>query len=278
MSFVLDGILCGPPAGNPGTYTAALSKHLSPAYSVPWWHLQKRTYENGNAFNRVAFAVTDSIGNYVLTNVVKSVTLEGPGGAIALSALDFMTYQTLYGSLNHDPWQWYYDSDFQFENYYSVNFGGTLQPGNYTLTVVDLNDGTIFYETKYFNGVVELPQFSSDSFHGYEDDAGNLLWQWELPMDTNFWAFSNADISIRCWVSIFNGNNYVGDVSIRVPVTVGGMFVPSRVMDLARQKGDNFKVGLHVRTNANQNRYYTNSIPLRSLKKTLKRVVVVPLN
>lgn len=246
-------------------------------YYVPWWQLQKRTYENGNSFNRMAFCVVDGGGTYVSTNVVKSVSLEGPGGPITLPSLHFSTYETLYGSFLPDSGQWYYDPAFGFANYCRVNFGGELEPGFYTLTVVDTDDVTIFEGSQYFNGIVDLPQISSKTFRGYEDAAGNVIWHWDLPSDTDFWQ-SYPDCSIRSWVSVYNGSAYIGDIYVRVPLTATMMLVPSSVMDLARQKGDNFEVGLHVRTNDNNNRSYSHNVPFSSLRKDLRRAVVIPLN
>ena len=91
------------------------------------------------------------------------------------------------------------------------------------------------------------------------------------------WA-SNPNMSIRCWLDIFNGDDYVGMVYVTVPALLGGMYVPGSVMAQARQKGDRFDLGLHIRTNDNSNRYYTNAIKLSDLKsQRASKKVVIPL-
>jgi hypothetical protein len=173
------------------------------------------------------FAVIDSSGNYVTNNVVKTVAVLGPSGPITLpeGPPDFLYYETLNGSCDTNSKQWNYDSNFYFENTFVIDFNDGIEIGNHTLTVVDIDDATMTFapgisKTKYFNGTVDLPEITSKSFRGYEDASGNLLWYWDLPMDTNFWA-SLPEVSFRCWVTIMNGDNYVGALWVRVPVTMG---------------------------------------------------------
>jgi hypothetical protein len=190
-----------------------------------------------------------------------------------------MTYELLYGSIDTSSGQWNYDSDFVLDNYHWANFPEDLVEGNYTLAVVDSDGDTMPNEnsTQYFHGVVELPEVSSKSFRGFEDVDGNLFWQWDPPADIALWS-SSLDVSIRCWVSIYDGDDYIGDIYVAVPATLGGMYVPSSVMDLARLKGDNFRIALHTRTNDNDNRFYTNSVALSALKKERpSKTVVIPL-
>ena len=167
------------------------------------------------------------------------------------------------------------------KNQFMINFSNGIEIGNYTLKVVDVDDAIMTFasgisSTQYFNGIVDLPKITSKSFRGYEDASGNLLWYWDLPMDTNFWA-SSPEVSFRCWVTIMNGDSYVGGIWVRVPVTMGMLFVPSGVMDMAKLKGDNLRLGLHLRTNDDNNRYYANEIPLTSLKKKRTNVIFLPL-
>ena len=77
---------------------------------------------------------------------------------------------------------------------------------------------------------------------------------------------------------IFNGDDMSGNLYVTVPATLGGMYVPSSVMDLVWEKGDKFYVQLHLRTNDNNNRYYTNPVALSALKKERPvKTVVIPL-
>lgn len=238
-------------------------------YSVDWWRVQKRTYESGNSINRLAFVVKNLIdGSYPQTDVVQGISLLGPNGPVPLNPHTFMAYEILNGSLETSSGEWYYDSEFSNDNYWIADFSEDLAEGNYTLTVTD-TDGEAMENnpaTRYFGGVVELPQISSKSFRGFEDAGGNLLWQWDLPTDMATRSLP-YDVDPRCMLDIFNGDDYIGMLWINVPSIVSGVYIPSNVMELARQKGDNFKLQLQIRDTDNTNRYYSNEINLSELKK-----------
>jgi hypothetical protein len=264
---------------------------LAGDYTITYWQLMKRSYEDGRVFNRLGFAVVDGSDNFVIYNVIKTVTSVGPSGPISLpekppeqgggTDANFSDDSILYGSYDGDTEEWSYDSDFHYENYFGINFSGDLEIGNDTLSVIDVDDVTMPFaagdgDVKYFNGIVNLPKISAKSFRGYEDTSGNLLCQWSLPMDTYFYA-SSPNCSFRCFILIYNGNSFVGEIFVKVPVAVSMMFVPNSVMDKAKLMGDNFLLGVHLRTNDNNNRIYTKNIPLTTLKKKSTNVVVVPL-
>jgi hypothetical protein len=247
-------------------------------YTVSWWHLQKRTYEDGRSYNRLGFGVEDEFGDPVSTDVVLSVALAGSGVPSTLPSHNFTYYDTLNGRIDVNA-GWVYDAGFITENYFSVNFTGDLAQGDYTLTVTD-TDGVVMTNgnpTQRFNGVVELPTISSKSFRAYEDASGGWICQWDPPMSTGLWTGS-LNLSIRAWLSIYLGDAYQGEVYVSVPAILGGIYVPSNVVNLALQKGDNFIFGVHIRTNDNNNRYYANEAALTSLKPEHSgKTVVVPL-
>jgi hypothetical protein len=248
-------------------------------YKVGWWWVHKRINENGTSYNRLAFSILDESDNPVLTDVVQGIALIGPNGSVLLDPYDFDTYEMLYGSIETGSGQWNYDSEFSTENIYIANFSEDPVEGNYSLFIIDTDgvDVSVASNPRYYNGVVELPKISSKTFRGYEDADGNLFWQWDPPTDTAVWSQS-LDVSIRCWLGIYDGDDPVAQVYVTVPATLGGMYVPKNIMDLVRQKGDWFYVQLHLRTNDNDNRYYTNGIPLSSLKKERSvKTVVIPL-
>jgi hypothetical protein len=248
-------------------------------YSVGWWMVQKIYRENGNSVNRVAFDIQDGSGAMVLTDVVQGIALLGPGGSIPLDPHDFDTPDLLLGSIDTSSGQWSYDSAFSPSNYHIATFSADLVEGNYTLVITDTDGEAVANDnpTKYFNGVVELPEISSKTFRGYTDAGGNFFWQWDPPDDTAVWSQS-LDVSIRCYLIIYNGDNHIGDVYVTVPATLGGMYVPRNVMDLVWPRGDKFYVQLHLRTNDNNNRYYTNPVSLNVLKKERSsKTVVIPL-
>jgi hypothetical protein len=253
-------------------------------YTVSWWQLNKRTYENGNSYYHLGFAVLDESGDPVGTDVVDSVQLSGAGVPDPLPAHIFGgSSESLSGRLDTALGQWVYASEFENETYFAVKFSGDLSPGFYELTVIDKDDDemTNAQPSMYFDGVVELPEISSKSFRGGEDAAGNFLLQWDPPADMALWS-AHLDVSIRCWLSIYASadlTDLIAEVYVRIPAMVGGMYVPRSVMDLARAKGDYLRIGLHLRTNDNNNRYYTNEVPLNTLKmqRSGGGVVVVPL-
>jgi hypothetical protein len=100
--------------------------------------------------------------------------------------------------------------------------------------------------------------------------------QWGPPADMALWAGA-LDVSICCWLAIYNCVDYVSEVYVKVAALLGGMFVPSSVRDFARQKGDSLGVALHIRTNDRGNRFFTNAVPLNQLKAQKSGAVVVPL-
>jgi hypothetical protein len=263
------------------TMTISLNGGLAFAgdYTVGWWMVQKRTNENGTSYNRLVFTIEDEFGDPVLSDVVQGIALLGPGGAITLDPYSFDTPVQLYGEIDTSTGQWNYDSDFSVSNFYSAKFSADLVVGSYSLFITD-TDGVVMSVatlSRDYNGVVELPKISSKSFRGYEDSDGNFFWQWDPPTDTAVWSQS-LDVSIRCWLGIYNGNDPAGEIYVTVPARLGGMYVPNSIMDLARQRGDWFYVQLHLRTNDNNNRYYTNWVPLSSLKKERPvKTVVIPL-
>ena len=249
-------------------------------YTVGWWMVQKRTNEDGTSYNRLLFRVEDESGAPVLTDVVQGIALLGPGGSsIPLEPHSLYTQDMLYGAIDTSSGQWDYDSNFSESNTNVAKFSVDLVPGDYTLFITDTDSDVMANDTltRHYNGVVELPKISSKSFRGYEDANGNFFLQWDPPTDTAVWSQS-LDVSIRCWLGIYLGDDPTGEINVTVPATLGGMYVPSSIMDLARQKGDWFYVQLHLRTNDNNNRYYTNGVPLTSLKKERPaRTVVIPL-
>ena len=249
-------------------------------YSVNWWRVQKRTYESGKIVNRLAFTVQDQHGNYPQTDVVQTIVLVGPTGApVSLASHTFMAHDQLDGSFETSSGEWDYDAEFISTNYWIADFPEELVEGNYTLTVIDTNGQAMENDpaTRYFGGVVELPQISSKSFRGFEDTGGNLLWQWDLPAAMATQSLSD-NVDLRCMLDVFNGDDYAALVWINVPSGMGGVMVPSNVMDLIRQKGDNFELSLQIRDIANTNRYYSSKIKLSELKKERRKtVVVIPL-
>jgi len=96
-----------------------------------WPSLQKRTYENGNSDNRLAFFVVDSDNNslYKFTDTVASVSLYGnvtsgnpDGDEITIPAHVFLYYSNIYGHYDAGIDEYVYDADFSQENYFSVNY------------------------------------------------------------------------------------------------------------------------------------------------------------
>jgi hypothetical protein len=262
--------------------TACLTGTIaSAAYTVQFFHIQHRIFEDGREFNRAGFGVFED-NNYITTDKVKSVELYHPDGSeVTLTGGGFGPYKVLKGEYKADKddpneGQWNFASEFVTESYYSLNFDQPLQVGNYRLEVTLQGETSPNVLFKYFNGQESLPIISSDSFRGYADSSGNWIWTWDAPHDTAFWT-SGLATSVRAFVTIIDKGQYVGELDIRQPTHLGIAIIPSNVVQKLEAEGDTFRVQLQLRTNDNNNRAYSNSIFTDELQKEKRKVVVIPI-
>ncbi len=259
------------------TYTFADS-------TVNWWHLQNRIYEDGRIRNRLGMGIVDSgTSQPVQSDVVSSIELyenvttgNPTGDAITLGGHFFVTYDAVYGNYDGVTDEYSYDP-LVTESYTGVNYNTPqLAAGVTYRMVVKFNDGSADFEaTRTFNGLQALPEISSKNFYGYEDASGNVMWGWKAPYDTALYTGGATDTSVSAWVAMYNAGNWVGDISIKFPTQVSNMFIPQSVLSLFN--ADSASVGLNIRTNDNNNRWYSNEVGVDKLKKEIKKVAVVPL-
>ncbi|CAN2050462.1 exported hypothetical protein [Candidatus Magnetomoraceae bacterium gMMP-13] len=224
--------------------------------SLEFWYVQSRKYEDGRDVNIVAFALKDAQDNYVMSNIVKSATLYDPNGnEVILSDLEFWAGESLGGSYDAESEEWQYNEDFEDESGYYSAFQETLKIGDYHLVVIDENN-VIYDEYWEFDQKADLPIISSNSFDVRKDASGNFIWSWDVPV------ISDLDTSVRAWIDIYNDETPIGDLIAKIPTNMGQLFVPNTVFQKIESKGNKFFIGLHIRTNDNNNRSYSNEIEI----------------
>ncbi|MDM8536945.1 LamG domain-containing protein [Desulfobacterales bacterium HSG17] len=223
---------------------------------LEWWYIQHRELEDGSNFNMSSFAMKDRNNNYILEDVLSSIELYDPEDTkVQLTVNEFGgTYKNISGGYDANNGWWYFGDLLNEESYYYVKFDETLKSGKYRLVVTD-KSGTQYEGYKDFGSVKNVPIISSESFCAYKDNEDNLIWQWENPAD----MFSNVSTSIRTWIDVYNNEIPIGDIFIKVPTHMGWAFVPKNLLQKF-ENGNVIKIGLHVRTNDNNNRSYSKTI------------------
>lgn len=229
---------------------------------VQFFYLQHRYFENGSESNRFLFSVFDTSGNYVSTNTLTSIQLFDPSDTlITTDWLRFDTpYDILYGKYDATNGRWNYGDTFSPEGYFYGSFSGIPSIGNYRLSVTT-ESGIVYNRNYYYYGNSPLPLISSQSFYAYKDAVGNLFLNWAPPNNSDF-ITSNLNTSARAWIDVYEGETIIAEIYITLPTHQGYIFIPSNVVQLYEAKGTDYRVGMHVRTNNNSTRSYSNTIPL----------------
>jgi fibrinogen beta/gamma subunit family protein len=234
--------------------------------SIEWWWIQHRKYADGRELNRTAFAVKDKNGDYVPDDVITSIELYDPDGLELQTPTPAEafggTYKTVSGNYDANNGRWYFGDSLNQGSYYDFDIAETLKTGQYHLVVVDTN-GKQYDTYKDFNSTRDVPTIPPDSFCANKDAAGNLFWRWAAPTE----LFSNVSTSIRTYVSVYKNDMFIGDIYIKVPTHMNWAFSPKHLLDKFINEGaDLLKIGLHVRTNDNNNRWYSKEIDWREAK------------
>jgi len=230
-------------------------------YNVEWWYVQHRINEDGRDFNVSHFAMKDLNDNYVLEDVIEKIELFDPdGNKVQLSENSGFgaVYKSLSGKYNSDIGQWQYGDAFNQESYYRVEFDEPLKIGTYHMRLTD-SDGKTYDSYNDFNGpVMDLPIIPSDSFYSYKDESGNFNCSWDVPEN----LASDLSTSVRIWVSAMTDGVDLGEgeIYVKVPTHMGRLFIPASVYQNLESTGNSFKIGMHLRSNDNVNRAYSNSI------------------
>ncbi len=258
-------------------------------YYIDFWYIQHGTYENGNEYNRLAFAVRDQQGAipdstdpFVMNDVVTVINLFYPDASQVSfepppSGTHFGgSYKTLNGRYEANrgdskEGQWIFSDTFTNESWYRADFLGILRQGLYQVHV-EFTEGTqvkTFDADVMVNGQKNLPIVSANSFRGYHDSSGNLILIWTPPHEVGFWLTSEMSTSARGILEAYVDGIYAADLYIRQPTHLGVLIVPSNVFQNVQQKlgpgNITYKTLQQLRTNDNNNRTYSNAADISSL-------------
>ena len=227
--------------------------------------IHHRTYENGDEPNLLFFGLVDEFGDPA-EYVVESIKLYNPEGVeLSVPVLNSQNFSSLSGRYESDLGQWSYDQNFISEPTYFAIIEGGLTPGTYNLSVVV--DGQRFDRSLDYNGMHELPIISSNTFQKHFDENGNLFLRWKAPL----YIESGLSTSVRVYFDIYDGTTYPDQDSmtfpdqylfVKVPSQLESLFVPAEIMNILLSKGNKLNVYMHMRTNDNNNRSYSNEIVL----------------
>lgn len=234
---------------------------VSPAmagYTVDSFSVQHRIYEDGQDFNRVMFVIKDGSGNYVKKNLLKSATIKDPEGQVVTvspSDLKFWTYSEWDGSYDGDNGVFFYGSAYT-TSYYSGKLPGKLIAGTYLLSAKYAT--STCRKDFIFNSEVGLPIIPISSFTYSVDGSGNLTAAWDVPMELCK-KQPALQTSVRGWVDVYQDDTWKGELYVRIPTHMGRLFVPGFILDQVKKKGNKYRFGIHLRTNDNNNRAYSNS-------------------
>jgi hypothetical protein len=227
--------------------------------SVFW--VQHRKFENGDDFSRLLIQFKDGAGNWVTDDILASASLKDPAGSdVPILELSHYIDTVLSGNYDWKQGRWYYPAAFGVDAGYTGKVSEPLKPGKYVLEAVD-KDQKKYTGEFYINGIVKLPLISSKTIKPSFDKDGNLICQWAVP-----WVLGQKnpdwDTFTQAVINIYDGQTLTGVMYVRVPTYMGRLFVPSSVLDLLRAKGSSFEISVNLRTNDNNNRIYSNRIPL----------------
>jgi len=152
-------------------------------------------YENGNHLNRVGFDCKDANKNYPSKDALGSVILTGPNGNnVDIEPIFTGGYLETDGSYNAGSGQWIWRAPFIYGGY-SANFPDQLIAGTYHLKFID-KDGEISEKDYVFNKIIDLPIIPSNSYSLHLNQAGDLIWQWQVPD----YIDPGLQTSARAWI------------------------------------------------------------------------------
>jgi len=236
---------------------------LAPAADIVWLQVQHRTYGEGKNFNRLGFGLTDARGEYWRDGTgVREVKLFDPAGkALKLSKVAFASDVEIFGTYDAKNSQWRYTRTWQPESWFSATIAGALSPGVYVLKVVT-RDGRAAESAFAFNRLVKLPIIDADTFRITGDPAGNLVWRWKIPGQLGPLSESHR-MRARAAVDIYRKDRAVAYFSVILPVHMGFVFVPRRVVEALNRQGDRFEFKVALETRDKNNRTYSRPVVIR---------------
>lgn len=233
------------------------------AINIVWMQVQHREYGNGQAFNQLGFGLTDAYGNYLMSGKkIRSVQLYSPTKKeLTLSGVKFASDREIYGSYNAKNSQWRYSQKWLFESWFAAKIPDILVPGVYWLKVTT-TDGKTAERTFAFNSLVDLPVIDAGSFELNPDAHGNLIWTWKIPPELGQLSLTHK-LRARASMDIFRSQKDVGYFSIILPVHLGFVLVPQKVLQRINQKGDRFELKVSIETRDKNNRTYSKALVIQ---------------
>jgi hypothetical protein len=180
-----------------------------------------------------------------------------------LTPVKFGSVEEIYGNYDAKNSQWYFDENWQYDSWFSVDIDEPLAAGLYTLSVTTA-DGKKAEHAYTFNQQVELPIIDSDSIKLDADSSGNLILTWRIPDQLGRLSLTHA-MRARASIDIYSKNKYSGYFSIIVPVHVGFVFIPRQVVQKIKQKGNRFEVMISLETRDKNNRTYSKKLTVNQM-------------
>lgn len=180
-----------------------------------------------------------------------------------MTPLKFGSVEEIYGNYDAKNSQWYFDENWRYDSWFSIDIKAPLVAGSYVLSVTTA-DGKKAERAFSFNQQVDLPIIDSDSIKLEPDSGGNLIWTWRIPYKLGPLSL-NHHMRARASMDIYNKDKYAGYFSIILPVHLGFFFVPRDVVQKINQKGDRFEVMISLETRDKNNRTYSKPKPLTQI-------------
>jgi len=155
--------------------------------------------------------------------------------------------------------EWIYPPFYHYF-WYGTEFSDQIITGTYHFAFTDKN-GEISNGNFTINQIVNLQNIPSDSYSYYLDQDGNFIWHWQVPnIDPKIQS------SVRAQVRVYDEREkYMGEIFVWVPTNMGWVFIPRNIFDQALSMGTTLKLVTQTRTNDNNNRSYSNEVPLSNL-------------
>ncbi len=237
---------------------------LAQALDIVWMQVQHRQYGSAQGFSRLGFGLVDTGGRYLKDGgAVRRVALLGPDGKpLPVSKVTFAADVEIFGTYDAKNSQWRYTRTWQPESWFSANIDSALAPGSYVLKVTGA-DGATAESTFVFRRRVKLPVIDAATFRIAPDGSGGLLWRWSVPDELG--ALSQAHkMRARAAVDIYRGERAVAYFSVILPVHMGFVFVPRRVVEALNRQGDRFVFKVALETRDKNNRTYSRPAVIRA--------------
>ncbi|MFH0994363.1 MAG: hypothetical protein V1844_02555 [Pseudomonadota bacterium] len=225
-------------------------------YHLNAFYVQNRVYENGNHQNRVYFDCVDAFKNYPTTDILGAAVLTDPNGKnVKVEFLFSGSYLEVDGSYNASNGQWIWQNPYQTGGY-SANFSDKLITGKYHLDFID-KAGEASGKDFVINKIVDLPIIPTSSYSLHLNQAGDLIWQWQVPD----YIDPSLQTSARAWIDIFDDQKkLIGEFYVSIPTQMGFLVVPKTGLEYILSVGKTFHLGTQIRTNDNNNRSYSTGV------------------